>query len=443
MPVRPRLTRANRVIILFLPVIILTRVLLGTAYGAENASGVPLKRGDRLFSIEVRDAEIADVLKALAQQGDMNIILGPDVAGKISVSFKEIGFKDAIEMIIKAHGLTYTVQNNILWAGKRVDTTGEMVMETVRLNYGDAASAAAQVKGVMSADGNAIADQRTGAIFLRDLPVYVQRAKSLLKTLDAQTPQVVIEARIVEAANSFARELGIQWGGSYTEGKNVYTGSSALPASPGGRNFAVNLPSASTAGGLGLVLGNLSKKLMLDVQLSAAESRGEVRIISSPKISTINNKPAAIHSGLTFRVKSNLTTTGAAASTAAGTGLETIKTGIDLTVTPRISDDDYILMQINTTKSDPDFTHTVDGIPGVSEKSASTYVLVKDGDTVVIGGLYKSIDSEARASVPFLEAIPLIGVLFKNSSKNRLHEELLVFITPRIVKNDANTEVPN
>jgi len=428
-------------VILFLPVILLSCVLLGAAYGAENASGAPLKREVRLFSIEVRDAEIADVLRALAQQGEMNIILGADVAGKISVSFKDIGFKDAIEMIIKAHGLTYTVQNKILWAGKRVDTSGEMVMETIRLNYADATSAAAQVKSVMSAEGLAIADQRTGAIFLRDLPVYVQRAKSLLKTLDAQTPQVVIEARIVEATNSFARELGIQWGGTYSSGKDAYTGSSMLPASPGGRNFAVNLPSASTTGGLGLVLGNLSKKLILDVQLSAAELRGEVRIISSPKISTINNRPAYIHSGLTFRVKTNLTTTGTAA--ASSTGLESIKTGIDLTVTPRISDDDFILMQINTNKSDPDFTHTVDGIPGVSEKSASTYVLVKDGDTVVIGGLYKSIDSESSASVPFLEAIPLLGVLFKNSAKNRLHEELLVFITPRIVKNEVNTEVAN
>ncbi len=425
--------------------VILVAVVFGTAYGApEDANGKPPKVEERLFSIELRDAEVGDVLKALAQQGGMNIILGADVAGKISVSFKDIGFKDAMEMIIKAHGLTYTVQNNILWAGKRVDTSGEMVMETVRLNYADAASAAAQAKSVMSADGIVIADQRTGAVFLRDLPVYVQRAKTLLKALDAQTPQVVIEARIVEATNSFARELGIQWGGTYSEGSNAYTGSSALPASPGGRNFAVNLPSASTTAGLGMVLGNLSKKLMLDVQLSAAESRGEVRIISSPKISTINNRPAAIHSGLTFRVKTNLTTTGTTTSAATtGTGLESIKTGIDLTVTPRISDDDFILMQLSTNKSDPDFTHTVDGIPGVSEKSASTYVLVKDGDTVVIGGLYKSIDSESSAAVPFLETIPLIGALFKNSAKNRLHEELLVFITPRIVKNNANTEVPN
>jgi len=156
--------------------------------------------------------------------------------------------------------------------------------------------------------------------------------------------------------------------------------------------------------------------------------------------------PATIHSGLTFRVKLSqaiVAGTGTTTTTAGDLGsLEEIKTGIDLTVTPKISEDGFVLLNINTTKSDPDFSRTIDGIPGVAEKSASTYVLVKDGDTVVIGGLYRTLKSEQKNAVPFLSKVPVLGWLFRNDSKDNQHEELLVFITPKIVKYENNrTEV--
>ncbi len=207
----------------------------------------------------------------------------------------------------------------------------------------------------------------------------------------------------------------------------------------------MNLPAASATSGLGIILGNLSNKLLLDIELTAAESKGELKIISRPRISTINNKPATIHSGLTFRVKLSqaIVTGGATTTTSSLGGLEEVKTGIDLTVTPQISGDGYILLNITTNKSDPDYTHTVDGIPGVSEKSASTNVLIKDGDTVVIGGLYKSSTSDQDNSVPFLSTIPLIGSLFDSTAKNVDKEELLVFITPQIIRYDNAKETLN
>ncbi|MBI5561501.1 MAG: type IV pilus secretin PilQ [Deltaproteobacteria bacterium] len=435
-------------VIFFLCVALCCRAASGpetkASYGRASIAGAA---SNGFFTIEVRDAEISDVLRALAQQADMNIIIGEGVSGKVTLSLRDIAFKDALEMVIKANGLMYTIRNNVFWVGRKVDNSGEFVIEMVPLNYSDPASAVAYVKGALSEGGTAMSDPRMNSVIVRDLPANVGAAKALLAAMDAQTPQVVIEARIVEASNSFSRNLGIRWGGRYASGRDVATGGSDLPASPGGRNFAVNLPADAPSSGLGLILGNVTNKLFLDAELSAAETRGELRIISRPKIATLNKKPAAIHSGLTFRVKVNqASATATAAATAAGqttTGLEEIKTGIDLTVTPQISNDDYVLLNIATNKSDPDYSHTVDNIPGVSEKSASTVVLVKNGETVVIGGLYKSTTSDQDNAVPFLETIPVLGVLFKGNAKRVENEELLVFITPTIVKYGKNTEVLN
>ncbi len=400
-------------------------------YGIRNR----IEKDTRLFSIEVRDADVSDVLRALAEQSGFNIILGEGVDGKLTLSFKDIAFKDALEIIIKARGLGYTVQNNVFWVGKQVDISDEHVMEFIRLNYADPATAAQQLKGALSAGGTAVADARTNSLIIKDLPKNIEAVRLLLGSIDIQTPQVLIEAMIVETTTNFARQLGVQWGGEYTS-NNVIRGSSILPASSGGRNFAVNLPSAEATSGLGIVIGSISSKLALDIELTAAESKGELKIVSRPKISTLNNKPATIHSGLTFRVKlQGVATTGAtAAGGSAASGLQEIKTGIDLSVTPQISSDDFILLNINTNKSDPDYSHTVDGIPGVSEKSASTHVLIKDGETIVIGGLYKTITSEQKNSVPFLGDIPVLGAFFRNSSKTSGNEELIVFITPTIIK---------
>lgn len=400
---------------------------------------------EKLFSIEVREADISDVLRALAQQSGLNIVLGDGVEGKISLSFKNIPFRDALEMIIRSRGLMYSTQNNVFWVGKKVDISEEMRMEVLRLNNADPAAAAPQVKVFLSPDGSVNSDARTNSLIIRDLPRNIEKAKALLKDIDIQTPQVVIEARIVEATSSFSRQLGIQWGPTYTSGKSQVTGSQLLSTSSGERNFAVNLPAANPTAGLGIILGNISNKLFLDLELTAAETRGELKIISRPRISTLNNKPATIHSGLTFRVKlSQAIVTGAGTTTTtSGTGLEEIKTGIDLTVTPQISTDGFIMLNINTNKSDPDFSHTVDGIPGVTEKSASTNVMIKDGDTVVIGGLYRSSTSKQDNSVPFLSELPVLGYLFKSKSNNVENEELIVFITPKIIRFDKPMEVLN
>lgn len=410
----------------------------------------------RVFSIEVRDAEVRDVLNALAQQSGINIITGEGVEGKVTLSFKEIRFHDALEIIIKASGLTYTIQNNVFWVDKEVDLSEDITTDIVRLNYADPDEAVAKLDGVLSDNGRAFADRRTNSVVVRDLDKNLARAREILLAVDTRTPQVVIEARIVEATSNFTRQLGVQWGGTYSSGGDVVTGSHLLPESTGDRSFAVNLPATNPTSGLGVIIGSISNNLLLDLEISAAESKGDLRIVSRPRISTMNNKPASIHSGLTFRVKLSQaileegTAGGAAITSTAGTlaGLEEIKTGIDLTVTPQVAPDGYILLNIETSKSDPDFTNEVDGIPGVAEKSANTNVLIKDGDTVVIGGLYKTITTEDDNWVPYLANLPVIGSLFRSTSRSRQNEELLVFITPKIVKYNSNTanattEAPN
>jgi len=441
MPIRR--TERGRLALLLLLISALLALPAPSAHSAAPQG--QLDEETRLFSIEVRDAEIGDVLRALAQQSGLNIILGQGVEGKVSLSFKDIPFRDAMEMVIKANGFMYTVQNNIMWVGRKVDLTEEMRVEIIRLNNADPGTAAQQLKGLISETGSAFADQRTNSVIIRDLPRNIDQAKRLLTALDTQTAQVTIEARIVEASDNFTRHLGVRWGPTYSSGNDSLGGSKLLPATTGAdRNFAVNLPATNPTSGLGLVLGSLSNKLFLDLELTAAETRGDIKIVSSPKISAVNNMPATIHSGLTFRVKlSQAIVAGTGTTTTTGDlgGLEEIKTGIDLTVTPKISEDGFVLLNINTTKSDPDFSRTIDGIPGVAEKSASTFVLVKDGDTVVIGGLYRSLNSEQKNAVPFLSKVPVLGALFRSNLKDNQHEELLVFITPKIVKYDNRTEV--
>jgi len=418
---------------------------------AETYNNIKAKiEGDTtVFTIEVNDAELKDVLRALAKQNNLNIIVADDITAKATFSLDKITFKEALEIITKANGLSYVIQNNVLWIGKKEDIAkaGEdIAMEIIQLNYTKAADVVAQLKGVLSERGSAIPDNRRNALILRDVKKNIEDAKLLIRSLDTRTMQVIIEARIIEVQNSFSRDLGVQWGADASTNSSAWQGSARGSSGTAGltggtNNFAVSLPAsgvAGTLGAMGFTFGKLTgDPLLLDLRISAGEKSGQLKIVSQPKVTTLNNTAATIHSGLTFKVRTSTTTT--TTTGAAGTissGLENVTTGTDLTVTPQISADDFILLKIIASKSEPDYTHVVDGIPGVSEKSATTSVLVKDGGTTVIGGLYKSTASDSENAIPYLSKIPILGWLFKSNSKVADNEELLVFITPRIVKYD-------
>lgn len=447
-------------------------LLFASGVSAETYNNIKARiEGDTtVFTLEVKDAELKDVLRALARQNNLNIIVAEDIAAKVTFSLDKITFKEALEILTKANGLSYVIQNNVLWIGKKEDIAkaGEdLVVEIVQLNYAKAADIIAQIKGVLSERGSAVPDNRRNALILRDVIKNIEDAKLLIRSLDARTMQVVIEARIIEVQNNFARDLGIQWGAAYgTTSKDNFvtgfgsttsaTGTSSVTDPPTGftgsgrRSYAVNLPAPSfPPGALSLAFGKLTgDPLLLDLRISAGERNGQLKIVSQPKVTTLNNTPATIHSGLNFKVRTTSTSSTAGATTvtigAGGTGLQEINTGIDLTVTPQISADGFVNLNIVASKSEADFARSVDGIPGVSEKKATTSVLVKDGETTVIGGLYKSSSSDADNSIPYLSKIPILGWLFTSNSKTADNEELLVFITPRIVKyeeTNSNKEV--
>ncbi|MFQ5586518.1 MAG: type IV pilus secretin PilQ [Thermodesulfobacteriota bacterium] len=397
---------------------------------------------ERLFTIDVRDAEIKNILRAIAEQSDMGIIISNGVEGKVTFTFKDIALRDGLGLMLKAYGYTYVIENGVIWVGKEGDIPkpeDELEMEIIKLNYAEVADIATPLKEVLSEGGRVIADERTNTVIITERRNKVAEIRSLLSELDRQTAQVVIEARIVEANTSFSRELGIQWGGSYTSagGSNQINGSQAIGVqSSGGRNFAINMPVIAATSGLGLVVGSLANNLVLDIELSAAEQDGKARIISRPKITTLNNRPAKLHSGVTFRVKTETTsgTETTTTATSSTSGIEEITTGIDLKVTPQITTDGFILLDITAETSEADFGKVVDGIPGVTDKTASTFVLVGDGETTVIAGLYKTTTASTDRGVPLLAKIPLLGWLFKSRSTSEDDEELLIFITPRIVK---------
>src|SRR5438094_140176 len=327
-----------------------------------------------------------------------------------------------------------------------------------------------KVKGVLTDRGSVTFDDRTNTIIVRDIPHGTDDASQLIHELDVQSPQVLIEANIVEATRDVARALGVQWGYNYQAGPQtgnptglnfpgtVGVGGSGLNdgSAPAGANGVARSPvpflfdfpvgngfsgfGAGNGSSLDVVLGSLDGVHALAARLTALEQQGKAKVISRPRVITLNNVAATIQSLTILRVKLpstgtviNTGTGGAAGS--ASTATEKINTGITLVVTPQVSADGYVLMSIYAKSSQPDFTQgrSVDGIPNEISREANSNVLIKDGETVVLGGIFRNTFDRSETGLPFLREIPVLGWLFKRLQTTNHYEELLVFITPRIV----------
>jgi len=285
--------------------------------------------------------------------------------------------------------------------------------------------------------------------------------EELVRNLDTQTSQVVIEARIVEAGSTFARQLGVQWGGSAFRDashgnatglvfpSDVAVGGGATDAtSPRGGlvnlatpaaspDFAVNLPAAvgtGSGGALGLMLGSVGGAFNLNLRLSAMENSGQVRILSSPRISTMDNIEASIEQGVSIPI-----------AIVSAQGIQTIfvDAKLNLTVKPHVTNEGTIIMNIHVSRNEPDFVNTgARGDPTIRKKEAKTVMLVRDGDTAVIGGIYQRNSGLSYAKVPFLADLPIIGFFFRNRRESDDRTEFLVFITPRIANRGESLRVP-
>jgi type IV pilus assembly protein PilQ len=302
----------------------------------------------------------------------------------------------------------------------------------------------------LSPRGKVSVDARTNMLIVSDVSANIAYIEDLVRNLDTPTPQVSIEARIVEARTTFLRDIGIQWGGNSinSAGTGNATGI-AFPSTVGvaggatdattnvnglqiptaaSPNYVVNMPAAvgtGSGGALGLTLGSVNGAVNINLRLSSLENTGNVRIISAPKITTLDNIEASIEQGVAIPIS---------VVSAAGTNTVFVDAKLNLTVKPHVTNEGSVIMNVQITRNEPDFVNTgARGDPTILKKQARTEMLVRDGDTAVIGGIYTRNTGLSYAKVPWFADIPVIGWLFKNRRENDDRTELLIFITPRIV----------
>ena len=441
--------------------------------------------GQRI-SLDFKDADIQNVLRVLADVSGLNIIATDDVKGKVTLHLTDVPWDQALDLVMRSNRLEMLREGNVV----RISTVNRLKEERealraaqdaereleplrvryVRVNYARADDTLIdKVKGVLTDRGSVTFDERTNTVIVRDISRGIEDASELVRQLDVQSPQVLIEANIVEATESFARALGIQWGYQYNQGPltgnptgsnfpgtvgvgGTGLGAGTTPASqpgaapnvvpfiadfpvPAGFNGAFG-PGAGSA--LNLALGSLDGAHSITARLTALEEQGKGRVISRPRVITMNNVAATIQSLTILRVKLpstgtviNTGTGGAAGSASSAT--EKINTGITLVVTPQISADGYVLMSIYAKSSQPDFSRTVDGIPNEISREANSNVLIQNGNTVVLGGIFRQTADDRESGLPYLRRIPALGWLFKRMLKSKQNDELLVFLTPKIV----------
>ncbi len=416
------------------------------------------------ISLDFKDADIHNILRLISEVSKLNIITSDDVSGKITVTMRNVPWDQALDIILKTKKLGKVRHGNIIRVAPLVELAKEQelaakaaearkTLEPLRVrlipvNYAVAADVTKQVKDVLSERGTVTVDKRTNVLIVKDVLENLIKAEGLVRSLDTETPQVLIEARIVEANTTFVREVGIQWGGdlSFSAATGNPTG---LPfpsqinmrggaddaktntemsgtANPG--QFAVNLPAAvgaGSGGALGFIFGSAGGSAHLNLRLSALENRGAVKIVSAPKIATLDNHKAKIGQGVSIPIS---------VVSAAGVNTMFVEAKLELEVTPHITQEGSILMEIKVRKNEPDFSRTgARGDPTILKKEAETQVLVRDGDTTVIGGIYTKKTSDTFTGIPLLSKIPVLGWFFRNTKKNDERTELLIFITPRIV----------
>jgi type IV pilus assembly protein PilQ len=406
-------------------------------------------------TLDFQGADLRMVLRTFADISGLNIVIDQSVQGSVDVSLNEVPWDQALDIILRDHKLGYSVDGTIVRiaplavladeeAQRRKLTeeralSGELEVLTRPLSYARAADLTGLLtRTALSARGDIQIDPRTNTIIIRDLPSRLQGAAQLLDTLDQPQPQVEIEARIVTTTRAFARDLGVRWGFSGRVAPELgNTTGLAFPnqVSVGGRTggsmgvdgslTAVDLGISPATSAIGLALGSVNGAFNLDLELAALESSGNGRILSSPRVATQNNVAAEITQGVQVPIQ----------TVANNTVTVTFRdAALRLQVTPQITAANTVIMQVQLENSAPDFTRAVNGIPPIDTQRAVTSLLVSDGQTSVIGGIYVNRQQENNARTPAIHKIPILGWLFKNQRVTDQSSELLIFITPRIIK---------
>jgi type IV pilus assembly protein PilQ len=399
-----------------------------------------------LFTMEFRDAELRDVLRAIGQMNNMNIIMTDDVSGKITLSFQKVPLLDAIDSILKIHRLTYYRDGSVIRVMKSPFPEGEesLVTRAVRVNYVSAQDATTTLKALLSQKGKITSDVRTNTVVIRDLEANVDRIEEILLKLDIRTPQVFIDTKIVEVTTNFARSLGIQWGGVPVQGPNAGKGSSAQASGDANNsNLFINLPVPSAPMLGQFQIGRVADALRLDIRLSALEDQGVARVLSNPRVLTLNNKEATVSSGTELLIPTTVLTGGVGVAPVPGGatggsfvgGVTSIPVKLELKVTPTVTPDDRVLLHVKADKKDVDRSvASIQGVPPLTTRQAETDILVRNGETVVLGGILQETRTSRESRVPWMHSIPVLGWLFKRQAVTTDTTELMIFLTPTVTE---------
>ena len=426
----------------------------------------------RRIDLDFKDADIHNILRLLSDVGSVNVVTSDKVSGRVTIRMKNVPWDQALDVILRAKGLGQVREGNLIRVAPMASLEKEREAEIARIkqammlspmetrlipiSYANASKVLGKIRYAMSPRGKLTFDDRTNMIIARDMSKNLNLMEQLIANLDTQTPQVMVETRIVEARTNFAREFGIQWGGSFIAagskgnstglvfpnqigvggGVQDQQGSVAgglLLGQAANPNFAVDLPATTAAGSggaIGLTLGSVSGAVNLNLRLSASETIGDIRIISAPRIITLDNKEATIKSGVSVPY-----------SQVSAMGVQTTfkEALLQLKVKPHVTPDGYVSLTVEVKRDEPDFVNTGPrGDPSIIKKEAKTQMLVKDGDTTVIGGIYTTRVGISRRKVPWLAEIPILGYLFKFKRKTTDRTEVLIFITPRVINPPAS-----
>lgn len=440
----------------------------------KNPDSPPRELPRERVSISMYDVSLPVLLRTLARSANLNIVISEKVTGQISLKIDEARWDEVFESILKAHGLDYVWDGGILRILtiedkesrlarleaeqrikekiKEIETVEPLSTRVIKINYADAQGMKGNVEKFLTKTtagepiGAVMVDSHTNSLIVQAMESDIREIVDVVHKLDKATPQILIEAHIVEATQDTARELGIQWGGLYhgTEaGRNYYITPGASTTGNVGTTVdqavapeagpVANFPVASLAEGIapqlpGFTIGLLSQEVgnyILNVQLSALEEEGKVNILSSPSITTLDNQTAVIESGkeVPYQTVEDKEVK-----------IEYKKAVLSLEVTPHVIEGKTLKMTINTQKDELDFANAVGGNPAITTKKAQTTVILYNGQTTVIGGLSRENKSQTESGVPGLRDVPLLGWLFSGSAKEADLEDLLIFITPHILE---------
>jgi type IV pilus assembly protein PilQ len=404
----------------------------------------------RRISLDFKDVDIADVLRLVAEVSDLNVIAGDEVKGKVTIRLIDVPWDQALDVILLTKGLGFMRVGNVLRIAnadvlakeeearlqerRNKEKLEDLVVKLQPVNYAKVNDIQQMVQRLLTPRGTVNTDKRTNTLIIKDIASVIDEATALIKAIDTQTPQVMIESKIVEATLDFAREFGVSWGLGVNPLTTDQIGSNGFQLSPDannglGNNAQFTNPVAGVSSLYNLGAFILDEKLNLNLRLQAAESTGDGKVISSPRLVTLDNSPAKIEQGVSipFQTFEN-----------GDAQIEFVDAVLALNVTPHITADRSIIMKVKVSRNAPDpSVFTTTGSPAIAKNQVDTETLVKDGQTLVIGGIYVVETSQKQGRVPYLHSIPLLGALFRSDTVKDNRKELLIFVTPRIVVGPA------